>query len=135
MAFSVSGLDELIATMDRISQVPDSVKKEMLDAAADVVVRAQRAAAQSMLQGPYYRGAVAAGIAKGTFRVTGDGALRDLVFRGSQEGRPISAIAFYNEYGTSKMPARPFLRTANERSADEAARAAAEIYGQWLDSH
>ena len=43
-------------------------------------------------------------------------------------------IAFLNEYGTKKQKARPFMRDANERSAEAATKAAAEIYYRWQES-
>ena len=45
---SFSGLDELILSMQEVAEIPDNVQDEMLNAGADVVVRAQQQAAQSM---------------------------------------------------------------------------------------
>lgn len=50
--------------------------------------------------------------------------------------RRTAEVAFVNEYGVKsrKMPAKPFIRTANEKSADAAHDAAARVYDEFLKS-
>lgn len=43
-------------------------------------------------------------------------------------------VAFVNEYGKAGQPARPFINTANEKSADAAVEAAAGVYDKYLKS-
>ncbi len=42
---------------------------------------------------------------------------------GGKRGHRASDVARWNEYGTKRMPARPFMRPAFERAKDEASRA------------
>lgn len=48
--------------------------------------------------------------------------------------RSASEVAFVNEFGTSSQPARPFINTANQKSADAAVEAAAAVYDRFLSS-
>ena len=43
-------------------------------------------------------------------------------------------IAFVNEFGRKDQKARPFIRTANEASAEATTRAGLEVYDRWLKS-
>jgi hypothetical protein len=130
----ITGLGETLISMQNIAHIPDSVIREMMEAQADVVMEAQKRTASTMLQGPYYRGGVVSGIAKGRFKRTGDGAEHHIVFKGTQHGTRIAEIAFINEYGKKNQPARPFIKTANEQAAGEATEAAAKILHNWQES-
>lgn len=130
----ITGLGETLISMQNIAHIPDSVIREMMEAQADVVMEAQKRTASTMLQGPYYRGGVVSGIAKGRFKRTGDGAEHYIVFKGTQHGNRIAEIAFINEYGKKNQPARPFIKTANEQAAGEATEAAAKILHNWQES-
>ena len=43
-------------------------------------------------------------------------------------------IAFINEFGKKGQKARPFVRTANEKSAEATTQAAADVYDRFLKS-
>ena len=43
--------------------------------------------------------------------------------------------AYIDEYGKRGQPARPFIRTANERAEPKAAQAGEKVYGAFLDRH
>lgn len=45
-----------------------------------------------------------------------------------------SEIAFLNEFGTRTINQRNFVRTANQRTAQEATQAAMDVYDRWLKS-
>lgn len=114
--------------------MPYWVLEEMLDKQADVVVAAQRETAASMLDGKYNKGAVRAAIKKGRTKRTKDGLVKHITFNGKQHGVRLAEIAFINEYGKRNQPARPFIRTANERCADEAQMAAEKVFDDWIES-
>ena len=123
------GLDELIVDLGGIEDLP---VEGMLNAAADVVVAAQKRTAGTMLQGKYNKGAVVAAIRKGNItRKAGSASIR-IEFPGQQHGTPIATIAFVNEFGKTNQPARPFIATANEGCADQAEGAAVTAYDTWL---
>ena len=60
-----SGIDQLELSFAEVAKLPDEVVDAMLDARADVVVAAQRQAAERMLKGPYDTGETARSIKKG----------------------------------------------------------------------
>ena len=134
--FHVTGLDELMLSMQEIAEIPDDVKDQMLDAQANVVVAAQRSSAKSY--GVQDTGLTISSIKKGrpkkrkgvrVLYVTPSGTRR----RGKQVTRN-AEIAFINEYGTRKKKARPFIRTANEACAEATTQAGFEVYHKWLKS-
>ena len=132
------GIDELMLSMQEVAALPDEVVDAMLDARADVVVAAQRKSAQRMLVGPYAKGDTAKSIKKGkpklrdgqrVLYVTPTGSRK----RGRAKAVRNAEIAFINEYGTRKIPARNFIRTANESCADAATAAEFEVYSRYLE--
>lgn len=131
-----SGLDELMLSMEEISQIPDEVQDAMLNAQADVVTAAQKAKARAY--GVQDTGLVISSIKKGkpkrkkgvrVIYITPSGTRR----RGKQTVRN-AEIAFINEYGTKRQRARPFVRDANEASAEATTQAGFEVYDKWLKS-
>lgn len=130
--FTVHGLDKLIDSFEAFAELPDDVVDDMMQAAADVVVKAQSDKAKSMLQGPYYKGAVSAGVRKSKVFKTKGGHGVFINFEGTQHGNRLAEIAFVNEYGKTNQPARPFIRMANEQSAEQATEAAAKVYENYL---
>ena len=131
-----SGLDELMLSMEEISQIPDEVQDAMLNAQADVVTAAQKAKARAY--GVQDTGLVISSIKKGkpkrkkgvrVIYITPSGTRR----RGKQMVRN-AEIAFINEYGTKRQRARPFVRDANEASAEATTQAGFEVYDKWLKS-
>ena len=133
-----SGIDQLELSFAEVAKLPDEVVDAMLDARADVVVAAQRQAAERMLRGPYDTGETARSIKKGkpklrdgqrVLYVTPTGSRK----RGKAKAVRNAEIAFINEYGTRKIPARNFIRTANESCADAATAAEFEVYSRYLE--
>lgn len=131
-----SGLDELMLSMEEIAQIPDEVQDAMLNAQADVVTAAQKAKARAY--GVQDTGLVISSIKKGkpkrkkgvrVIYITPSGTRR----RGKQTVRN-AEIAFINEYGDRKQRARPFIRDANEASAEATTQAGFEVYDKWLKS-
>lgn len=131
---STNGLDEYIFSLEELSQIPDSVIDEMLNAEAKVIKKGQEQTASSMLRGKYYRGGVVSGIRIGKPKRTNGGRAVYVTFNGTQHGNRIAEIAFVNEFGKKNQPARPFIREANEKNADAAVDAAAEVYDKHLKS-
>lgn len=133
------GIDELMLSLQEVAALPDEVIDAMLDARADVVVTAQRESAQRMLTGPHATGATARSIKKGkpklrdgqrVLYVTPTGSRK----RGRAKAVRNAEIAYENEYGKKGVPARNFIRTANETCADAATAAEFEVYSRYLES-
>ena len=131
--------------------VTDELLDAMLDAEAEVVVRAQKAKGEAY--GVHQKnngGMTLASIKPGKkHRYKGDRCI-EVAPQGSRKrgGKTIrnGEIAFLNEYGvphtgkTKKngdpqkpIPARPFIRDANEECADEAVKAAYEVLNNHLN--
>ena len=136
--FSTSDFDRLALDFTEMENLPDEILKGMAKAAGEVIRAEQGKTAREMLNGPYASGTTAAQIAAGTPKRTSSGVSVTIYPRGSRKrGKTSStnaAIAFINEFGKRGQPARPFIRTANERAADEAVDAAAKVYDDYLKS-
>ena len=133
-----SGIDQLELSFAEVAKLPDEVVDAMLDARADVVVAAQRESAQKMLVGPYVTGETARSIKKNKPKlrdghrvvyVTPTGSRK----RGRAKAVRNAEIAYENEYGKKGVPARNFIRTANELCADAATAAEFEVYSRYLE--
>jgi hypothetical protein len=131
--FECEGLDDLALSMEEISQIPDDIKADMLNAQADIVLRAQKRSGQSM--GVYRSGATLGALKKGKAKKNKDGSSILISFSGKNaDGNRNAEVAFLNEFGKRNVGARPFIRVANETAADEAVRASLSIYDNWLKS-
>lgn len=138
--FRVEGLDDLAISFEKLALLPDYVSLEMLDAEATVLEEAQKQKAETMLKGPYSTGRVVSGLKRKSPKKTADGCVQHITFEGTitdkyhKRGTRIAEIAFINEFGKTKQPARPFIKTANEESIDEAIAAGAKVYDEYLKS-
>ena len=131
-----SGLDDLMLTMEQLSQIPDDVQDAMLNAQADVVVQAQKDKARAY--NVQDTGEMIRSIKKGRVKQKRGGGKVIYVtpsgtrMRGNKKVRN-AEIAFVNEYGTRDQQARPFIRDANETSAKATTEAGAEIFFKWQE--
>ena len=132
--FGVSGLDELMLSLQEVAQLPEDIQDEMLNAQADVVLRAQQSAAQAIKD----TGQTARSLRKGKPKSKKGARSISITFSGSRKRGKTSTrnaeIAFVNEFGKRGVPARNFIRSANERSAAASTQAAAIVYDQYLRS-
>lgn len=141
--FRAVGLDELALSLQEIAEIPEDVQDEMLEAQGAVVARAQRESARRYgIYDPESGKHVADSIKPGRIKLDKHGNRVLYVsptgsrMRGKTKTRN-AEIAFVNEYGADKtrhITARPFTRDANERSAEAATQAAADIYYRWQES-
>lgn len=135
--FKAIGLDELSLSLQEIAEIPEDIQDEMLQAQGNIVARAQRESAQRY--GIQRTGTMIRSIKPGRVKLDKHGNRVLYVtpvgsrVRGGKKTTN-AEIAFLNEYGTRKQKARPFMRDANERSAEAATQAAADIYYRWQDS-
>jgi len=139
--FKANGLDELVNSFEMLAEMPDEVILSMLDAQADVVEKAQIRTAGTMLSGRYSKGLVQGAVKKTEPIKSKSGAVQFITFDGiargkrrPRKGNRIAEIAFINEFGKTNQPARPFIQTANEESAEAATQAAAGVHDEYLKS-
>lgn len=135
--FKAVGLDELALSLQEIAEIPEDIQGEMLRAQGNIVAQAQRESAQRY--GIQRTGTLIRSIKPGKVKLDKHGSRVLYVtpvgsrVRGGKKTTN-AEIAFLNEYGTRGQRARPFMRDANERSAEAATQAAADIYYRWQDS-
>lgn len=133
---TTSGLDELLEDLGSVAEIPDAVVLEMLSAEAEVVAEAQAQEARAM--GVLDTGRTAESI---TFdkklKTTADGKAIYVYPKGTRSDgskRRVAEVAFINEFGKKGQPGRPFIRTANEKAAEAAEKAALAAYDDFLKS-
>ncbi len=151
---SVNGLQELLDQFTIINALPESVAKDMLNAGADVVVKAQREEIARQWTGPYSIGISAKSVKKGRVKWALDGG--HIIFVSPQGTRKRgkskvsnAEIAFLNEYGvsgagrgrghkrrtaTKRTLPRPAMRAANEKSVEKVLAVESRVYHNFLDS-
>lgn len=133
---SCSGLEEFTLSMEEVAAIPEEIVERILSAQADVVVAAQKS--KAVAYGVMDSGFTEKSIKKGKPKVKNGVKCLYVTPAGTRKrgkGRARNAeIAFVNEYGTRHQAARPFIRDANEESAEATTRAGYEIYDQWLKS-
>lgn len=132
--FAVSGLDELMLSLQDVAQLPESVQDSMLNAQADVVLEAQYSAAMEIKA----KGDTAKSLRKSKPKTRKGTRYISITFSGTRKrGKTVTRnaeIAFVNEYGKRGVPARNFIRKANEQSAAASTQAAKAIYDEYLRS-
>ncbi len=139
-SLKTDGIDSLSHDLSELAYLPDRVVADMLHAEADVILSAQRAEVESRWKGPYSMGISASSIRKGNVKKGKDGHSISIYPRGSRKrGKKTvrnAEIAFINEYGAPKrnIRARPALKSAIEKTEDEAAAAGEKVYMAYLDS-
>lgn len=135
-SLSVNGLDDLMLSLEEIAAIPDDVAQAMLDAEAQVVEEAQ--IAQGMAMGVYDTGDTLRSIRRGRMKRTKEGGRAVYVTpQGvNDKGERNAAVAFMNEYGvpSRRIPARPFIATANAAAVEPAVAEAEKVYDEWLKS-
>lgn len=132
--FDVSGLDDLMLSLQDVADLPETVQDAMLDAQANVVLQAQQSAAQAIAD----TGQTARSLRKSKPRTLKGVRSISITFAGSRKRGDTTTrnaeIAFVNEYGKKGVPARNFIRKANEQSAAASTQAVASVYDQYLQS-
>ena len=117
--FQVTGLDDVMKEMMSHQAAAEVAIPEMLNAGAEILVKSQKGQAQSMKirnTGDFINSIKAAKIKKDR-----DG---NSYIEVSPQGKDHKGVrnaekGFIAEYGTSKIPARPWMRTANAKCSDE----------------
>lgn len=136
----ISGLGELMADLDELAGLPDSVVEDMLDAGADVLAQAQRSEIRARWKGPYSLGISAESVKKGKVKRERAGSSITVYPRGTRErdGKSVrnAEIAFINEFGARgrHIAPRPAIDTANKKKEKEAVEAEERVYHAYLDS-
>ena len=135
------GLAELERDFERISIIPDDTVSKMLNASTTILADETKQTAETMLNGPYYKGAIKKSIYVSKMQKKKGYRSMYVKFRGKvkdekhPKGESVARIAYINEYGKHNQPARPFIREATYQGTDAAVTAAAEVYDEFLKKH
>lgn len=158
--FNCSGLDEFALSLQEIAEISDDVKEDMLSAGADVAVSALKESVSKY--GIVDTGELRDSIKK-FLKHSKDGEPYYLVYpygtrkkakvkkmgreraygsNGVKRYKPVKRkmsnndVGFVHEFGAPYrgIPARPWMSTTVEASADEIAAAEFEVYDKWLKS-
>ncbi|MCM1190743.1 MAG: hypothetical protein NC541_15820 [bacterium] len=137
MYIEVGGLDDLIEGLDNIMDLPEDVQREMLDAEADVVVRAQKEEIESLklVDSGQLKASIAREHEVKLLNSGGMGMHMDIYPQGTREdGTRNAEVGFIHEYGAPKrhIKASAWMRNANEKCAEKAVEAAVDVYEKFL---
>ena len=126
------GLNELIASLDRLSGLSDGEAEKMLAAEAEVLMEGQKQTGRSM--GVHRTGVTLDSISHTGLKTDREGKRAMYVtFNGvNAQGNRNAEVAFINEFGRKNMKARPFIRTANQKYGEAAVKKAEEEYDKIL---
>lgn len=132
LELSAIGLASYKNALKKIETIPDDVLLKMVDSKAEIVEQTTVFTAANDLKGKYYKGGVMQSVKRSKPRKNKrKGPYSEIKFIGKQHGNRLGEIAFVNEYGKKKQPARPFIRRAIEGSEDTSTAAAANVLFDW----
>lgn len=129
---TASGLSDYMRCLQKITEIQKETLLEMVDSKAEIIEEKHRETASTMLQGKYYKGAVAASVKRSKARMNKRQGPNSIIrFKGEQHGNRLAEIAFVNEYGKKNQPARRFIKMALETGAEPGTKAAARVLFDW----
>lgn len=138
--FRITGVDALLDDLRTLECLPNEVVDDILNAQADVLVRAQRAEIQRQWNGPYSIRISARSIKKNNKINRAGNPYIDVYPQGERKraGKKTrnAEIAFLNEYGAPdrEIESRPALRDAIVKAGDRIMKAGEKVYHAYLDS-
>ena len=163
-SFNAEGIEGLELSLKEYAEIPDDVVEEMLDAAADVTVKAQRRSIRAL--GLVDTSSLADSIKAHKKVGTIDGTRKRYIlvyptgkrgernrklvtkkYKRSKSGRTYTVggdtvdvtqneVGFIHEFGAPRrgIPAKRWMQKANELCAPDVERAEFEIYDRWAQS-
>lgn len=144
MAYTFEGLNELQLTIQEVAELPEATRDAMLSAGADVVVKAcrKKIAELGMIRTGQLLNSIKAFPKR---RKNRDIELVYIVYpagnrrkqgRGQKKATTNAEVGFILEYGLPRkhIPAKQWMRSAVETSADEVVAAEEAVYDQYLKS-
>ena len=137
--FSCSGFDELNAAYAEMKDIPHSVTQDVLEAMGAVAMERIRETGEAMgVRDPESSEHILDKLKQSKVTYTKDGGYLKVGFSGNRlRGKTTTRntmIAFINEFGKRGQPARPFMKTALDKSADEISQAGANKLFAWQKS-
>ena len=136
MPMTVDGLDGLLFDLETLAELPDDTLSGMLHAGGEVIAQAHKSAIQS-------DGLVDSGQLRDSIKVsakvrrTSSARSVEIYPQGTRaDGTRNAEVGFIHEYGAPGrgIPAKQWMRKANEQAEDAACTAAEEVYDDYLRS-
>lgn len=136
--FSCSGFDELNNVYHELKDIPQDVTGKMLETMGSVAMERIRETGEAMgVRDPESTEHILDKLKLSKVTYTKDGGYLKVTYSGKRlRGKTTtqnSEIAFVNEFGKRGQPARPFMKTALDKSADEISQAGADKLSAWQD--
>lgn len=137
----IGGIMDLELVFSRLEDVPKEITEAAVTAMAEVAAVKVKAAGESMgVKDPESSVHFLDKITLTKVTHTDSGARRDVTFKGSRtrgEEKKTKTreaeIAFVNEFGKRRQPARPFMKLAAEQYEQEITDPGAQILGDWIE--
>jgi len=132
------GFEDLDDAFRRISDIPDDVTADALDAMAQVAAEKIKQSGEAMgVRDPESTVHILDKIKPTKAKITSFGGYEDITFSGSRtrgNTRTRNAeIAFINEYGSRTQDARPFIGKAMIQYEEQIAAPGEKIVGDWIE--
>lgn len=136
MPMTVDGLDGLLLDLEALADLPDDTMSGMLRAGGEVIAQAHKSAIQS-------DGLVDSGQLRDSIKVsakvrrTSSARSVEIYPQGKRtDGTRNAEVGFIHEYGAPGrgIPAKQWMRKANEQAEDAACTAAEDVYDNYLRS-
>lgn len=136
--FSCSGFGELNAAYAELKDIPHSVTQDVLEAMGAVAMERFRETGEAMgVCDPESSEHILDKLKLSEVTYTKDGGYLKVTYSGRRLRAKTTTrnaeIAFINEFGKRGQPARPFMKTALDKSADEISQAGADKLSAWQD--
>lgn len=136
---TIEGSEELERAFDKLSNVPKSVKEEILQQMGELLKGKVKQNGETMnVRDPESDVHVLDKLKLNSPTITDDGGSITITFdgtrrRGNKSTRN-AAIAFINEYGRRDEDARPFVSTAVQQIQEKAVQRGLEVLDEWVKS-
>lgn len=125
--FNTVGFDDLEKEFLKQSEVAAKAIPKMLEAGAEVLVKAQKEEAKALKvenKGDLIRSIKATKVKQTDI----DASITVAPTGKNRSGVRNAEVGFVNEYGTSKQPARPWMETANIKSEEKVHQAMVKVW-------
>ncbi|MCC8067865.1 MAG: HK97 gp10 family phage protein [Clostridiales bacterium] len=124
--FKMDGIDEFSKALEELGSNADDIAKKAVNEAVPIMKASiKSSAAQSVTKG-YSTGALVSGIKSSKAKINSYGVYAAVTISGTDaKGTRNGEKAAYLEYGTSKQPARPFMKRG-VKNAEGSAKAIME---------
>lgn len=118
--FEVNGIEGFYDKLLKREAAATKAVPDMLNAGAEVLVKAQRNEVESTFKSDRVTGDLAKSIKSTPVKATAEGQRVEVYPHGkNRRGESNATVGFVHQYGRSNMPARPWMTAANEKASSD----------------